>query len=181
MGSGDGFDLREIGDGEWPILRWLWQAYRADLASVVHGLPYADGRYQAQEVDTLPDRDVVAYLAWRPHPNTGEDAPIAFTLVDGIQGDGRSIEAFWVAPAARRRGVGSRVAQQVITRHHGPWAIAFQHENISAGVFWRRVADQAFGMGNWSEEQVPVPGRPHVPPDHWIRTETLTDAARAAR
>lgn len=57
------------------VLRWLWQAYRADLAPVVHGLPYADGRYQARMVDGLPDPDVAAYLAWRPHPNTGEAAP----------------------------------------------------------------------------------------------------------
>ncbi|GAB4004109.1 GNAT family N-acetyltransferase [Nocardioides ultimimeridianus] len=168
MNGADGFDVRVIGADELPILRWLWQAFRADLASVVHGLPYADGRYQAKDVDDLPRPDVVGYLAWRPHPNTGEDAPIAFALVDGIGLAERSVSGFWVAPAARRDGVGIRLALDVLARHPGPWAIAFQHENPYAASFWRRVADRAFGASGWTEERVPVPGRPHVPADHWI-------------
>ena len=152
------------------MLRWLWQAFRSDLAPIVHGLPYPDGRYQAAELDRLPHPDVVGYVARRPHPNTGEDAPIAFALVEGICSDTRSIGAFWVAPAARHGGVGRRLARDVLDRHPGPWTIPFQHDNEAAGAFWRRVADDAFGVQGWTEEQLAVPGKPHVPPDHWIRS-----------
>lgn len=174
MGDPDGYVLRTVQDDQWCIVRWLWQAYRSDLAAIVHSLPYADGRYQARRVDELPGRDVAGYLAWRPHPNTGEDAPIAFALVDGVQSDARSVRAFWVAPAARRGMIGSRLAADVIERHPGPWTIAFQHENQPAGAFWRTVAGRAFGPDGWSEERVPVPGRPEVPPDHWIHSSPPT-------
>lgn len=108
-------------------------------------------------------------MAWRPHPNTGEDAPIGFAIVDGLRGERRSIAAFWVAPAVRGNGVGRILALEVLARHPAPWTIAFQHENTGAGHFWRRTADAAFGNG-WSEEQRAVPGRPDVPADHWIDT-----------
>ncbi|MFN8078635.1 MAG: hypothetical protein U0Q19_23710 [Kineosporiaceae bacterium] len=71
---------------------------------------------------------------------------------------------------ARRAGVGLDLALEVIDRHHGPWMVAFQHENRVAARFWRRVADQAFGPGRWVEEQRPVPGLPDVPGDHWIES-----------
>lgn len=171
MDDSKGYVLRTVEDDEWEIVRWLWQAYRGDLAAIVQGLPYADGRYQSQEVDPLPDPNVVGYLAWRSHPNTGEDAPIAFALVDGVQRATRSIRAFWVAPAARRGRIGSQLAQAIIERHPGTWTIAFQQENRSAGVFWRQVADRAFGAAGWIEEELPVPGLPYAPPDHRIRNK----------
>jgi hypothetical protein len=63
---------------------------------------------------------------------------------------------------------GPRLAIDVLSRHDGPWFIAFQHDNVSAGKFWRGVADEAFGPGQWSQEQRPVPGLPDAPPDHFI-------------
>ena len=36
------------------IVAWLWQAFRHDLAPIVNGLPYADGRYQAAPLDAFP-------------------------------------------------------------------------------------------------------------------------------
>jgi predicted acetyltransferase len=158
-----------VADDQWSIIAWLWQAYRHDLAAVVNGLPYADGRYQRRRLSDYPSADTAGYMAWRPHPNTGEDAPIGFAIVDGLQGSRRSVAAFWVAPAARRNKVGRLLALDVLARHPGPWAIVFQHDNAGAGVFWRRTADAAFAK-NWSEEQRPVPGRPDAPPDHWIET-----------
>src|ERR1700721_2976457 len=102
---------------------------------------------------------IVAWL-WQPHPKTGEDAPIGFAVIKGLTGDRRSIEGFWVAPVVRREGVGSLFAQQILARHEGPWTIAFQHENTDAAVFWRKVANNVFGVGNWLEEERPVPGLP---------------------
>ena len=155
---------------QWDIVAWLWQAYRQDLATVVSGWPYADGRYQYQELGRFPSADGAGYLAWKPHPNTGQAAPIGFTIIDGLRGPRRSVVAFWVAPAARRIGVGRALGLHVLARHPAPWTIAFQHNNAGAGHFWRRTADEAFGIGCWSEEQRPVPGRPEAPPDHWIET-----------
>jgi predicted acetyltransferase len=82
------------------------------------------------------------------------------------------VDAFWTAPAARRGGLGRRLASYVVARHPGPWAIAFQHDNAPAGAFWRRAATELFGPEGeaWTEEQRPVPGKPEVPPDHWIET-----------
>ena len=175
--SGTPRDLRSsnitvvpVADDQWGIVAWLWQAYRQDLATVVSGLPYADGRYQCQELSQFPSADGAGYIAWRPHPNSGEDAPIGFAIINGLQGLRRSVAGFWVAPAARRNGAGSTLALDVLARHPGPWTIAFQHNNADAGDFWRRTADAAFGSGGWSEEQRPVPGKPEVPPDHWIET-----------
>lgn len=158
-----------VAQGQWDIIAWLWQAYRHDLATVVNGLPYADGRYQHRQLSRLPSAGSAGYIAWRPHPDTGADAPIGFAIVDGLDGDRRSVAAFWIAPAARRDGVGRTVALDVLARHPGPWTITFQHDNTAAGAFWRRTASEAFG-DRWSEEERPVPGRPRTPPDHWIET-----------
>lgn len=48
----------------------------------------------------------------------------------------------------------------------------FQHDNLAAAAFWRRVAADLWG-GAWVETEEPVPGKPGIPPDHWIRS-TLT-------
>ena len=103
-----------------------------------------------------------------PTPNTGESAPVGFATV--IQRDGRwDMQAFWVAPAVRRDGLGSAFARDVIARHPGAWEIAFQEGNVGAAVFWRRIAASVWGE-SWVETTEPVPGKPDVPPDHWIRT-----------
>lgn len=162
--------IRPVLDDQWGVVAWLWQLFRHDLAMIVNGLPYADGRYQAAALARFPSPDGAGYLAWRAHPKTGEDAPVAFALVDGLQGVARSVVGFWVAPVARRDGVGRRLALHVLSRHESPWSIGFQHDNIGAASFWRDIADAAFGRGRWSETQRPVPGLAHVPPDHFIES-----------
>jgi GNAT superfamily N-acetyltransferase len=169
-GPAAGVSVRPVRDDQWEIVAWLWQLFRHDLATIVHGLPYAGGRYQAAQLTRFPSPDGAGYLAWRAHPKTGEDAPVGFALVDGIEGDRRSVVGFWVAPVVRREGLGRRLAIDVLSRHAGPWSIGFQHDNVGAARFWRDVADEAFGPGRWSEEQRPVPGRPDVPPDHFIES-----------
>ena len=162
--------IRAVSDEQWGILRWLWQAFRQDLASLVEGFPYADGRYQAAVLERYPHAGGAGYLAWRPHPKTGEDAPVGFALVDGLKGERRSIVGFWITPAARRDGVGRVLAMDLLARHPGPWEIAFQQDNLAAGSFWRCVADAAFGRGGWSEAVRAVPDLPDVPPDHFIES-----------
>ncbi len=162
------FLVREVLGEEWAVVAWLWQAYRNDLAVVVNGLPYADGRYQSARLARYPSPDATGYLAWRAHPKTGELAPIAFAVIEGLQGDHRSIEGFWVAPTLRREGVGRLFALDVLARHDGPWTIIFQHDNVGAAHLWRSVANSAFGVNGWSEEERPVPGLADVAPDHFI-------------
>ncbi|MEP9361408.1 GNAT family N-acetyltransferase [Nocardioides sp. CN2-186] len=161
--------VRPVDDDQWEVVAWLWQAYRHDLSEVVHGFPYADGRYQHAGLDGYPRPDAVGYLDWRPHPNTGEDAPVAFAVVGGLDAARRTVDAFFVVPAARRGGTGRALAADVIARHPGAWEIAFQDGNVSAGHFWRAVARDAWGDA-WTETEEPVPGKPDLPPDHWIRT-----------
>jgi predicted acetyltransferase len=91
-------------------------------------------------------------------------------VIAGLTGERRSVTGFWVAPAVRGEGVGRRLAVDVLARHEGPWSIGFQHDNAGAGSFWRAVADTVFGPGRWSEVQRPVPGKPLVPPDHFIES-----------
>lgn len=161
--------LRPVADDQWDVVAWLWQDFRHDLATAVDGFPYADGRYRHEWLDAHPAPDRHGYLAWRPHPNIGEDAPIGFALVRPGEQREYLLEAFFVVPAARRGGVGLGFAAEVIGRHPGGWEIPFQHLNTGAGPFWRRVAAVLWGDG-WVESTEAVPGRPDVPPDHWIRT-----------
>jgi predicted acetyltransferase len=164
--------IRSVGDDEWELVAWLWQAYRSDMAPIVRGLPYADGRYSHGPLDTYPAADRTGYVAWQPHPNTGTDAPVGFALVSGLDGPRRHMDAFWTAPVARRGGVGMRLASYVVAQHPGPWTIAFQADNEAARGFWRRLATEQLGPEGeaWTEERRPVPGKPDVPPDHWIES-----------
>ncbi|WP_328294000.1 hypothetical protein OG218_14880 [Kineococcus sp. NBC_00420] len=163
-------EVRPVDRAEHDVVAWLWQCFRHDLALVVSALPYPDGRYQTQGLPSGADGDVATYLAWRPHPRTGEAAPVGFAVVAGSTGERRAVTAFWAAPVARRDGVGRRLALDVLGRHAGPWDVVFQHDNLTAGRFWRRIADEVFGPGGWREEEREVPGLPQEPPDHWITT-----------
>ncbi|GLY30564.1 GNAT family N-acetyltransferase [Kineosporia sp. NBRC 101731] len=150
----------------------MWQAFRNELALLTGALPESDGRYQPSRLDVFPTPDGCGYLLWRPHPRTGEAAPIGFAVVRGLKGPERSLLAFWIAPAARRGGLGRQFARDVIAHHPGEWAIAFQAENAPAAPFWAAVADAAAGPGRWEQSAVPVPGRPELPPDQWLRFAT---------
>ena len=46
--------------------------------------------------------------------------------------------ALWVAPVARRHGVGRELALDVLGRHRGPWAIPFQDGSEAAALFAER-------------------------------------------
>lgn len=157
-----------VGDDEWSVVGWLWQAFQQDLAPILGALPYADGRYQWGRLLHVPSRDTAGYVAWRPHPNTGERAPVAFSVATGLDLPRRTLTAFWVAPAARGDRIGLTLARHTIAAHPGLWSIPFQENNIVAAAFWRRVADEAFGVGRWDETPRAVPHRPEAPPDHWI-------------
>jgi predicted acetyltransferase len=159
-----------VGDDQWEIVAWLWQAFRGDLARIVsQSYPYPDGRYNVRPLEGFPAPGREGWLAWAPHPQLDEDAPVGFALVDGVGTPDQLLAHFFVVSAARRTGVGRALAAHVLAQHPAPWTVAFQHDNTDAGPFWRRVWSDAFGDG-WVETEEPVPGKPDVSPDHWIRT-----------
>ena len=84
-----------------------------------------------------------------------------------MSGETRSIGDFFVVRAARRQRVGYDVARDLLARYPGRWEIGFQGANRGAPEFWRRVAADAAG-NTWREELRPVPGKPHIPDDHFI-------------
>lgn len=169
-GGVQAIEVRIVDGDEWEVVAWLWQCFRHDLATIVSGLPYADGRYQTSALPDGSSDDEVGYLAWRPHSKIGEPAPIGFAVVGGLTKARRSLDALWVAPVVRREGVGRRLALDVIARHRGAWSVAFQHDNSQAAKFWRGLADEAFGSTGWQETRRAAPGAPHASPDHWIET-----------
>jgi predicted acetyltransferase len=163
--------IAPVADDQWELVAWLWQAFRNDMAQVVkQSFPYPDGRYRHAHLDEYPGPSREGWLAWAPHPQSGEDAPVGFSLVADVGTPDQALRDFFVVPAARDDGVGARLAAHALAQHPPPWTVAFQHDNESAGRFWRRVFTTAFGADGWTEEQRPVPGRPDVPPDHWITT-----------
>lgn len=164
--------MQPVAEDQWSVLAWLWQSFRSDLAPIVGALPYSDGRYNASGLPTGPDPGVAAYMALDFHPNTAGLAPVGFAVVEGLGRPASLRAALWVAPVARRRGAGMELALNVIARHRSLWQIPFQHDNTSAGAFWRVVADRAFGPNTWTEERRKVRHKPHAPADHWIISAT---------
>ena len=62
-GLARGVIIRQVANDQWDTVAWLWQLFRHDLAPIVHGLPYADGRYQASPLKAFPSAQRVGYLA----------------------------------------------------------------------------------------------------------------------
>ncbi|MFB7798097.1 GNAT family N-acetyltransferase [Isoptericola sp. NPDC056134] len=168
------------------LLERLWLLFRHDMSAVSGELPGPDGRFRDDRLRTALDeidRDARTdedgtgrraatwrgYLAMAPDGARGrsDERPVAFALVRGLDAPTRVLSAFFVARAARQRGVGREVAAAVLRDVPGPWEIAYQDANAGAASFWPRVATDVAGDG-WSVTHRPVPGRPEVPPDAWL-------------
>lgn len=154
--------LRPVTDADRPVLERLWQLYSHDMSEVRGTLPNAEGLYKPGRLPMyFGDPDKAGYLI------THEEAPAGFAFVWGLAGELRSMGDFFVVRAARRKGVGYAVARAVLERYPGAWEIGFQAENAGAPDFWRRVVTDLVGDG-WREELRPVPGKPHIPHDHFL-------------
>ena len=159
-------DLRPVASpSDLEVLAWLWQCFRHDLAGVVHGRPYADGRYSVVGLPTAVTDDVAAYLLHEPHPNGAVPAPVGFVVLADLDSPPVDVAAAWVSPVLRGSGTGAAMVTAALRLHPGPWTVAWQHENPEAGRFWRRLADGLMGPGAWHEERLAVP-RPGAPDDH---------------
>lgn len=138
----------------------LWLMFRHDMAEFQGGLPSPDGTYHSDRLRPVFEND-----DWAAYLFTSEDRPIGFAFVRALLGPARVLNSFFVVRGARRSGIGMEVAREVISRHPGPWKIAFQDSNTAAVAFWRRVATEIAGEA-WTEEPE------DVPPDVWISFTT---------
>jgi|tagenome__1003787_1003787.scaffolds.fasta_scaffold20615173_2 predicted acetyltransferase len=148
------------------VVARLWQLYRHDLSEFRDSYPDADGLYR-----TGP---LAAYLAGEDDRSAllvrhGESA-VGFVLLRGLTERPAVLGEFFVSRAVRRRGVGHQVATEVMRSSPGRWVIAFQEENPRAARFWRRVATDLAGT-TWTEQRIPVPDKPWLPPDVWLTLE----------
>ena len=154
--------LSPIRENDRPVIERLWQLYSHDMSEVRGTLPNAEGAYRAGRLPTyLDDPEAYGYLI------SYRDAPVGFAFVRVLPGATCWMGDFFVVRAARRQRVGYEVARELLRRHPGRWEIGFQGENAGAPEFWRRVATDAVG-DSWREELRPVPGKPHIPHDHFI-------------
>jgi len=104
-----GFSVRPVSDEQRTIVAWLWQAYRHDLATIVNGLPYADGRYQAALLDGFPMADGAAYLAWRAHPRPAKTPQLDSPLSGGSPANGGQLtDSGYPVRAAKESAPNSR-------------------------------------------------------------------------
>jgi predicted acetyltransferase len=154
--------LRALTDDDRRVVERLWQLYSHDMSEVRGTLPNSEGLYKAGRLPTyFGDPDRCGYLISHEH------APAGFAFVEGLSSESRTIGDFFVVRAARRQRIGYEVARELLERYPGRWEIGFQEGNLGAPEFWRRVVSDVVGT-QWREELRPVPGKPHIPPDHFI-------------
>lgn len=143
-------------------LQNLWQLYKHDLAEFRDSYPDVNGRFTVKKLEEcFGNRDAVSLLFVRA------DKPLGFAIVLGLESETRMMGEFFVVRSARRTGLGREAATRVLRMFPGRWEIAFQEENPTAALFWRRLASLV-APGAWTEEGRQDPERDFIPPDRWI-------------
>lgn len=166
------FDLRPVaGSGDRQAAERLWLLFCHDLSEFRGLLPNADGTFRSDRFWTaMDDPRWAVSIAWSgPHP-------VALVMVRGLDEPVRVVSGFFVVRGARRGGVGVAVMRRVLAAHPGRWTVAFQDDNPAAVGFWRALATEA-ALDGWSEDRLPVPDRPDLPPDVWITFATAPPEA----
>ncbi|MFI2205763.1 GNAT family N-acetyltransferase [Streptomyces sp. NPDC020192] len=145
-----------------PTVERLWLMFRHDLSEFRGVLPGPEGTFRDEWVEYAFTRP-----GWAPYLFLCGERPAGFAFVRALDEPVRVLNSFFVVRGARRRRVGLRAVRAVLTRHPGPWEIAFQHDNPAAVAFWHGVASDLAGDA-WTRELRPVPDRPELPPDVWL-------------
>lgn len=144
----------------------LWQLYAHDLSEFRDSRPNTQGRFRTGRLPAyFDDPDNAGFVI----TSSGHLAGFAFVM--GVLRPPRHIGDFFVVRSYRRQGLGYAAARELLDRYPGPWEIGFQVENRGAPDFWRRVATDVVGT-QWHEELRPVPGKPHIPDDHFLTFTT---------
>lgn len=112
-------------------MRRLLDDYLAELAQfgeVDLVYPWLDAYWQPGEkrwpyVIAEGDRQIIGFALVNVHAPSGE--PVDYAMAE-----------FYVAPEARRSGVGRAAAESVFHRHPGTWELSAMHSNAGARRFW---------------------------------------------
>jgi predicted acetyltransferase len=114
----------------------MFQTYAAELAPMVNLKP-TDGVYPYAYFDDYW-RDDQRWPFWAME----NGKRIGFALVRfAPEHNAMQMAEFFVVPARRRDGTGSRFAQGLLQRFPGLWKIRQIGVNTGATAFWRRVAE----------------------------------------
>jgi predicted acetyltransferase len=140
----------------------LWQLYSHDMADVRGTLPNRQGLYRVGRLPSYYDNPDCAGSVI-----THQGSPVGIAFVYGLTDATRKMGDFFVVRGARRLGLGYAAARALLAQYPGSWEIGFQVENVGAPEFWRRVVTDTVGA-DWREEERPVPGKPHIPDDHFL-------------
>lgn len=123
-------------------IRAVYREYLSDLAVSRSGIFPVSAEWRARDDQLLADwfRDPVAH----PFVILADGARAGFARVVRLPawprgGADYRMSEFFVAPAARRRGVGARAAMLLFNRFEGEWEVLEDVGNRSALAFWRRV------------------------------------------
>ena len=122
-----------------PILANLLELYAHDFSEFFALELGADGRFGYERLPlywTEPQR--------HPFLVTIDGKPAGFVLVkrgSDVSGNENvwDVAEFFIVRGYRRRGVGTRVANEVWRRLPGPWEVRVMESNRSAEEFWRRT------------------------------------------
>ncbi|SKB00767.1 Predicted acetyltransferase [Agreia bicolorata] len=146
------------------VLEQLWTMFRHDMSAHSGDLPNERGRFRQERLDrALRDRE------WRVYIVRIGTAPAGLCIIRALEAHETVIGSFFLVNAARRLGHGRSIIRQITRENPGRWAVAFQETNETAAAFWSAVASEA--DPRWTRRREPVPGRPDLPPDNWIRFE----------
>lgn len=157
-------DLRRLGPADLLLLDTLLQLFLHDLsAHVAPGeLPLGpDGRFDwGIPVEAwVTERGRAAYVLEAPGPVGLVLTSAAVRLPD--LGEGRSVDAFWIAAGHRRRGVGRAAWRALAATWAGRWEVAALASN-PAGLGFCRAGVAAMADGKVVECRVMEDGEPMV-------------------
>ncbi len=133
-------------DREW--VRALYRDYLSELSTSRSGLFPALGEWQAREHEFLAgwftDPASHPFVILQGGERTGFALVTRPPLAGRPRADFRMAE-FFVAPSARRRGVGASAAYLLFNRFAGEWEVVEDERNPPALLFWRRVIGRLTG------------------------------------
>ena len=133
-------DARNDEDRAW--IRAVYRDYVSELSLSRSGIFPVSDEWRSRDDELLADwiRDPAAH----PFVILADGVRAGFARVTRLPSWPRAgadfrMSEFYIAPAARRRGVGARAAMVLFSRFEGEWEVLEDADNRPALAFWRRV------------------------------------------